>query len=47
MSIDLEKLYDPAVNNIHSFIDLLNDDLWNNADYTRELGSLTDLPNEL
>ena len=44
-SVDLRE---PAVKNIQSFIGLLKEDLWNSPDYyERELGSLTDLPDEL
>ena len=48
MAINLKKLHEPAVKNIQSFIGLLKEDLWNSPDYyERELGSLTDLPDEL
>jgi hypothetical protein len=47
MTTDAIKVRETAVNNVYSFIALLTEDLWNNNDGKRELGSLTDLPDEL
>ena len=47
MPIDLSKLHESAIKNTHSFIELLKEDLLNSHDSDRELGSLTDLYNEL
>jgi len=47
MTTNAIPVHTAATYNIYSFIALLNDDLCNNNDGKRGLGSLTDLPDEL
>jgi len=47
MATDVIEIHETAVKNINSFMALLNENLWNSNDDSRELGSVTDLPNEL
>jgi hypothetical protein len=47
MTTDATEIRETAVKNINSFIALLNENLWNSNDDSRELGSVADLSDEL
>ena len=47
MTTDATEIHETAVKNINSFIALLNENLWNSNEDSRELGSVTDLADEL